>query len=221
MKYARSVVKAVVGVPNAPRKAAMVTVVSAIAAIGTALGVQIEPKELLRPVLASAGFFEISAAHEDAEALIKRIQDLDQAKPDHALITQLRGLSKESRTPFEGREREVHLRLSRRVAVAGNVGVVCRGSELRDTHLQYGSGRDGLVNLRLEDDDTCNQVRPDEVQLSPETWNKLDLRAAASETKLTMIVLLHPPVVISAADAGSPLAARRVAGARRAAASPN
>ncbi|HYS76762.1 MAG TPA: hypothetical protein VEL80_01390 [Burkholderiales bacterium] len=220
MKYARSVVKAVVGVPNAPRKAAMVTVVSAIAAIGTALGVQIEPKELLRPVLASAGFFEISAAHQDTEALIKRIQDIDQAKPDHALITQLRVLSKESRMPFEGREREIHLRLSHRVAVAGDVGVVCRGSELRDTSLQYEFGRGGLVNLRLEDDDTCNQAHPDEVQLSPEIWHKLDLRAAASDAKLTMNVLLHP-LVERPADTGSPPAVRNATEAHRVAALPN
>lgn len=219
MKYARSVVKAVVENPKAPRKAVIVKVVSAITAIGTALGVQVEPKELLRPVLASAGFFEVSVALQDTEPLMKRIQDIDQANPDHPLITRLRALSKEGRIPFQGRDREVQLRVSRRVA-AGDIGLVCRRSELRDTYLQYDSPRVGLITLRVEDDDSCNQAHPDEVQLSPETWDKLDLRPTTSESKLTVNVLLHPPVV-SLADAGSPADPRSGSEPTLAAASPN
>jgi hypothetical protein len=157
------------------------------------LGVQVDPKELLRPVLLSAGFYEISAAHQDSEALIKRLQDIDQKQPEHGLISQLRELSKEGRSPFQGREREIVVRFSR-VAPAGDVGLVCRDSYLRDTYLQVVSPRDGLVTLKVEGADSCNHELRSQVLLNQDAWDKLVGSGATGDAKLRMNVLLHPPV---------------------------
>ena len=193
MEHVLSLLKALIEDPKRFPKTLGAALISAVTMLMASLGVHVEPKELVRPTLLSAGFFEISAAHQDTEALIKRLQDIDQKDPDHGLIAQLRTLSKEGRSPFQGREREVGVRLSRIVA-ASDIGVVCRDSDLRDTYLQYVSPQAGLVTLKIEGADSCNPELRSQVQLNQETWDKLVASSAAGDTKLRMNVLLHPPV---------------------------
>jgi hypothetical protein len=209
-----SVLKATVDDP----KRLVVAAVSAVTALAAVFGVEIEPRELVRPVLASAGFYEISATHEDAGAMVQRIQELAKKSPEHPLIGQLRTLSKEGRIPFEGREREVRLRLSP-VSLSGGASVVCRSSDLRDTYVQFNSPRVGLVTFKLEGGEPCNHAAPDEVQVGQETWDKLELRATTSDVKLTMNVLLYPPVV-ELADRGASSSAHRAADTQLAATAP-
>jgi hypothetical protein len=192
MEQVLLLLKALIEDPKRFPKTLGAALLSTITLVMGWLGVQFDPKELLRPVLLSAGFYEISASHQDSEALIKRLQDIDHKQPEHGLISQLRELSKEGRSPFQGREREIVVRFSK-VAPAGDVGLVCRDSDLRDTYLQVVS-RDGLVTLKVEGADSCNHELRSQVQLNQDAWDKLVGSGATGDTKLRMNVLLHPPV---------------------------
>jgi hypothetical protein len=163
-------------------------VVSMMSAFVAAVGFDVKPRELIRPILMSAGFVEISVANQDTEVLINRIQDIAEKVPEHALIKQLRKLSKEAAPPFDGREKDIQLRLSEE-AGSGTVGVVCRNSELRDTYLQFLSPNHTMVVLKVKDG-ACTQG---EVQVNPETWVLLDLDQRRTVQTLKMYVLLHRP----------------------------
>jgi len=166
-------------------------VLSMLSAFVAAVGFEVKPKELIRPVLMSAGFVELSVANEDTEALIKRIQDIADKKPNHALILELRRLAKETRSPFDAREEDIPLRLSES-AESGPVAVVCKNSRWRDTYLQVTSReKSNLVILKVDDEGECTG---DEVLVHPDTWALLpvDKRGGTAQT-LKMHVLLHRP----------------------------
>jgi len=165
--------------------------VSMISAFVAAVGFDVKPRELIRPILMSAGFIEVSVANQDTEVLINRIQDIAEKMPDHALIKRLRALSKEAASPFDGREMEIQLRLSE-AAVPEAVGVVCRNSELRDTYLQFLAPDRTMVILKV-DDGACTSG---EVQVNPKTWEVLGLDERRAMQTLKMNVLLHRPAAL-------------------------
>ena len=169
-------------------KARSALVISMASAFVAAIGFDVAPRELIRPILNSAGYVEISASHQDTETLVKRIQDIAHETPDHALIKRLRELSKEAASPFDGRDMEIRLRLSEQAA-RGAVGVVCRNSDLRDTYLQFLSRNQNLVILKVADG-VCTQG---EVQVNQETWALLGLDQGRPFETLKMHVLLHRP----------------------------
>lgn len=169
---------------------------SMLSAFVAAVGFQVEPKALIRPILASAGFYEISVNYTDTEAVIKTIQKIDRTKSDHPLIKELRRLSKETDRPFQGQPADIELRLSK-FAPEGPVGVVCRNSELRDTYLQFLSAESGLVILKVVDAGACNQARRDEVQVHPDTWKLIITQSGRTREKLQMDVLLHRPAKLA------------------------
>jgi len=166
--------------------------VSMISAFVATIGFDVKPKELIRPILMSAGFVEISVANQDTEVLIKRIQDIAEKMPEHALITQLRRLSKEGASPFDGREKDIQLRLAE-ATVPEAVGVVCRNNELRDTYLQFLAPDRSMVILKV-DDGACTSG---EVQVGPKTWHLLGLDERRPMQTLKMLVLLHRPAALS------------------------
>jgi hypothetical protein len=192
MEQVYSLLKAFLSDP----KRVWTTVAAAVAALAAAIGVErVEPKELIRPLLSSAGFFEVSAGHRQSEALIQRIQDIDRSDADHPLVRRLRTLSIEGKSPFQGREHEIRLRRST-IAPAGYFAAVCPDSHLLYTYLQSSarSPEVGLVILRVERADTCGASNErDEVRVNPGVWGDLVGGTGADTTTLKMDVLLHFP----------------------------
>jgi len=178
-------------------------VISGVSAMVAAFGIKdVDLKAQIRPLLMQADFFEVSVAHHDTEALINRIQDIQKSQRDHALIRQLRMLSKDGDSPFLPYLREIHVRRST-VALARDVGVVCRNSDLRDTYLMANQAAD-MVILKVEGKDTCNLTDPDQVQLTEDTWTRLGL--GPNNTHLNVDVHLHQPEGIPAQPAGPAIA---------------
>jgi hypothetical protein len=207
MKRVHSQSKSLLGDSKWLSKALGAVVISSVSAIVAAFGIKdVDLKAQIRPLLMQADFFEVSVVHQDTEALIKRIQDIQKSQRDHALIRQLRMLSKEGDHPFLPYLRDVLVRRST-VALPRDVGVVCRNSDLRDTYLMHEANPSvGMVILKIEGKDTCNRADPDQLQVTEETWARLGL--GPDNTKLKGVdVHLHPPVGMPALS-GEPAIAR-------------
>ncbi len=203
MKQVPSQPKTLLGDSKWLSKALGAVVISGVSAIVAAFGIKdVDLKAQIRPLLMQADFFEVSVDHKDIGALINKIQDIQKSQRDHALIRQLRMLSKEGDNPFLPYLRDVPVRRST-VALPRNVGVVCRNSDLRDTYLMANQSVD-MVILKVEGKDTCNLAEPDQVQLSQETWARLGL--GPNNTNLSVDVHLHQPEGMPARSAGPAIA---------------
>lgn len=162
--------------------------VSMLSAFVAAIGFDVKPKDLVRPILMSAGFVEISTANQDTEVLIKRIQEIAQKDPEHALIRRLRKLAKDTENPFDSRVKEIQLRLSGS-SVPEEVGVVCQNDELRDTYLQFLKQDRTMVILKVG----AGACSRGEVRVNADTWKELGLDKGRTSQTLQMDVLLRRP----------------------------
>ena len=159
-------------------------------------------RQQVRALLEEQHFFEIGPDNPRAESIAVALMNLADRHSAHALVSQLREMSRRLTGPFKGLESHAIVEKNDFHASSQGIARVCRGSGFEDMYLMiFGTGNpQRSVTVHAEKHRDCPEKMRDVVELHSDDWNKLfDETDAASQR--SVIVGLHPPRFEPQADA--------------------
>jgi hypothetical protein len=159
-------------------------------------------RQLVRALLEEKHFFEIGPDNPRAESIAVALMNLAERHSAHALVSQLREMSRRLTGPFKGLESYALVEKNDFHVSSQGIARVCRGSGFEDMYLMiFGTGHpQRSVTVHAEKQRDCPEKMREVVELHSDDWNKLfDETDAASQR--SVIVGLHPPRFETQVDA--------------------